>query len=145
LGRFIHPLGKVIALAETFDAMTSDRHNASGIVPTEALKTLYGLAGKHYEPNAVKALIMLLGMFPMGSLVRLSGGHLAVVFTKNKEDLSKPNVIVITDVSGQPVEPYIVNLYSDISKRRILFPENANILQIDTNKYIQDFLLRNKG
>jgi HD-GYP domain-containing protein (c-di-GMP phosphodiesterase class II) len=144
LGRFIHPLGKIIALAETFDAMTSIRHNASSIPPADALKTLYSLSGKHYEPNAVKALIMLLGMYPMGSLVRLSGGQLAIAFTKHKADLSKPNVIVITDHNGQPIEPFLVNLLNDPSSRWITYPEDANLMQVDTNKYIQDFLLSHK-
>jgi HD-GYP domain-containing protein (c-di-GMP phosphodiesterase class II) len=144
LGRFIHPLGKIIALAETFDAMTSIRHNASSIPPADALKTLYSLSGKHYEPNVVKALIMLLGMYPMGSLVRLSGGQLAIAFTKHKADLSKPNVIVITDHNGQPIEPFLVNLLNDPSSRWITYPEDANLMQVDTNKYIQDFLLSHK-
>jgi HD-GYP domain-containing protein (c-di-GMP phosphodiesterase class II) len=144
LGRFIHPLGKIIALAETFDAMTSIRHNASSIPPADALKTLYSLSGKHYEPNAIKALIMLLGMYPMGSLVRLSGGQLAIAFTKHKADLSKPNVIVITDHNGQPIEPFLVNLLNDPSSRWITYPEDANLMQVDTNKYIQDFLLSHK-
>jgi HD-GYP domain-containing protein (c-di-GMP phosphodiesterase class II) len=144
LGRFIHPLGKIIALAETFDAMTSIRHNAASNPPADTLKTLYGLSGKHYDPSAVKALIMLLGMYPMGSLVRLSGGQLAIAFTKNREDLSKPNVIIITDNNGQPVEPYMVNLFKDTSLRWVTYAEDANLMQVDTNKYIQDFLLRHK-
>jgi HD-GYP domain-containing protein (c-di-GMP phosphodiesterase class II) len=144
LGRFIHPLGKIIALAETFDAMTSIRHNAASNPPADTLKTLYGLSGKHYDPSAVKALIMLLGMYPMGSLVRLSGGQLAIAFTKNKEDLSKPNVIVITDHNGQPVDPYMVNLFKDTASRWVTYAEDANLMQVDTNKYIQDFLLRHK-
>ncbi|MDR2401306.1 MAG: HD domain-containing protein [Deferribacteraceae bacterium] len=144
LGRFIHPLGKIIALAETFDAMTSIRHNVSSNPPVDVLKTIYSLSGKHYDPNAVKALIMLLGIYPMGSLVRLSGGQLAVAFTKNKKDLSKPSVIVITDNNGQPIEPFLVNLCNDPSARWIAYAEDANIMQVDTNKYIQDYLLRHK-
>ncbi|MDR2104221.1 MAG: HD-GYP domain-containing protein [Deferribacteraceae bacterium] len=144
LGRFIHPLGKIIALAETFDAMTSIRNNASSNPPADALKTVYSLSGKHYDPNAVKALIMLLGLYPMGSLVRLSGGQLAIAFTKNRENLSKPNVIVITDNNGQPIEPFLVNLNNDPVGRWITYTEDANLMQVDTNKYIQDFLLRNK-
>ncbi len=144
VGRFIHPLGKIIALAETFDAMTSNRHSAASVPATEALKTLYSLSGKHYEPEVVNALITMIGMYPMGSLVRLSGGQLAVVLTKNKSDLSKPEVIIITDTDGQPVEPYIVNLYGDKSGRQIMYSENASLLNIDTNSYIQNVLLNKK-
>lgn len=144
-GRFIHPLGKIIALAETYDAMTSVRSNAESITPTEALKAIYSLAGKHYEPNVVKALITLLGMCPMGSLVRLSGGSLAVVLSKNKEDLSKPKVIIVTDPSGKRVSPFVVNLYGDPEKREIMMSENPVLFNIDPNKYIQEMLLNGKG
>lgn len=139
-GKFIHPLGKIIGVAETFDAMTTNKGKSDAVTQSDALRTLYSLAGKHYEANVVKALISLLGMYPMGSLVRLSGGQLAVVMGQNKADLSKPKVIVITDGTGQSIEPYLVNLYGDVVARQIMFAENPYMLGIDTNQYVADAL-----
>ena len=143
VGRFIHPLGKIIAVAETFDAMTTSRSRADAVTPSDALKTLYSLAGKHYDANVVKALISLLGMYPMGSLVRLSGGQLAVVLQQSRQDLSKPMVIVITDGAGQNIDPYVVDLYGDKVGRQIMYAENAYLLGVDTNKFIYDILSKN--
>ncbi|MDR2869027.1 MAG: HD-GYP domain-containing protein [Deferribacteraceae bacterium] len=140
VGRFIHPFGRIISVAETFDAMTTSRSRADAVPPSEALKTLYSLAGKHYEANVVKALISLLGIYPMGSLVRLAGGQLAVVLQQSKEDLSKPQVIVISDATGQRIDPYVVNLYGDKVERKIMYAENAYTLDIDTNGVIYDTL-----
>ncbi|MDR0453879.1 MAG: HD domain-containing protein [Deferribacteraceae bacterium] len=140
IGRFIHPLGKIIAVAEIFDAMTSDRHSATSIPATDVLKVIYSKSGKHYEPEVVNALITITGMYPVGSLVRLNGGQLAVVLKKNMADLSKPEVLVITDTNAQPIAQYTVNLLGDKYNRQIMYAENASQLKIDTNKYLQSFI-----
>lgn len=137
VGRFIHPMGKIIGVAEAFDAMTSDRASASGKNSTDVIKAIYSQSGKQFEPKVVKALIMVLGMYPVGSLVRLSGGQLAVVVRKNKRDLSLPDVVVVTDSFGQPISPYFITLYGDKNGRQILYPENPVLLNINTEKYIE--------
>ena len=144
VGRFIHPLGKIIAICETFDAMTSERNSASSISATEVLKIIYSLSGKHYEPNVVNALISIIGMYPVGSLVRISGGQLAVVLANNKADMSKPEVIVVTDTHGHPIERYIINLFGDMYGRKIMYSESASLYNIDTNVYIKEMLLKSK-
>jgi HD-GYP domain-containing protein (c-di-GMP phosphodiesterase class II) len=143
VGRFIHPLGKVIAVTEAFDAMTTKRTRAEAVTPNEALKAIYALAGKQYEGAVIKTLITLLGLYPMGSLVRLSGNQLGVVLQQNKADLAKPQVIVITDGSGQPIDPYVINLFNDKGGRKILFAENADTMCVNTNMYITQVLEKN--
>jgi cysteine synthase A len=60
--------------------------------------------GARYDPILVKAFINCLGVFPVGSLVLLSSGELAVVVNASPDPatLDRPTVKVIADSAWQP-------------------------------------------
>ena len=53
--------------------------------------------GKAYEPNITKALVAMLGIYPMGAVVMLDDGATAVVYRVNNDDLLHPRVKVLID------------------------------------------------
>jgi hypothetical protein len=67
--------------------------------------------GKAYDPSITKAFVAMLGIYPMGAVVKLSDASTAVVFRVNRDDLLCPRVKVLIDADGRWIdEPGILDL-----------------------------------
>lgn len=95
-GEQISRIGRMTAIVDVYDALTSNRVYHKGKEPTEVLKRLLEWSGSHLDGDLVQRFIRALGIYPVGSLVRLSGGRLAVVVEQGK-DLLRPTVRVVFD------------------------------------------------
>ncbi len=96
---------RIVAIADSYDAMTSGRvYKKYQISPDEALRRLLQQSGTRYDPLVLRAFVHLLGIFPVGTIVRLSTGQQAVVCANDLEDLYRPEVQII-DQSSSPTAP----------------------------------------
>ncbi len=109
-GAQISKPGRMAAIVDVYDALTSNRVYHKGMEPSDALKKLLEWSGDHLDGELVQFFIRALGIYPVGSLVRLSNGKLAVV-VEQQEDLLKPVVRVIYDaVRGYGLPPKDVHM-----------------------------------
>ena len=97
-GTEISQLGRMAAIVDVYDALTSNRVYHKGMEPSEVLKKLLEWSGSHLDGDLVQQFIRALGIYPVGSLVRLSGGSLAVVVEQG-ENLLRPVVRVVYDAA----------------------------------------------
>ncbi|HVE42047.1 MAG TPA: HD domain-containing phosphohydrolase [Planctomycetota bacterium] len=74
-----HAYSRIIAIAETFDALTSDRPYRPAFAPDVAVQMLARLAGEKLDPLLTTAFIQAIGLYPSGTLVELSDHALAIV------------------------------------------------------------------
>jgi hypothetical protein len=98
---------KIIAVASAFDAATNERAYAGASPPDEVLRELWEDESLGHDPVIVKALINLLGIYPVGTLVILDTYELALVHAANS-DLSfihRPVVRILCDANGLWIEP----------------------------------------
>jgi HD-GYP domain-containing protein (c-di-GMP phosphodiesterase class II) len=95
LGASVSPLAQIAAIVDVYDALTSDRPYHRRVEPANALRQIYALAGSQFSEELVQAFVRTLGLYPVGSLVRLDNGTLAVVIEQHRDNLSKPIVRVI--------------------------------------------------
>lgn len=110
-GQEQHLFSKVVALSDAYDAMTTRRPFRREIRPDKALAVLMQGRGKAYDPSLTKELVAMLGIYPMGAVVRLDDGTTAVVFRVNRDDLLHPRVKALVDPAGRWLEtPEIVDL-----------------------------------
>jgi len=84
------------AIVDVYDALTSNRVYHKGMEPSDALKKLLEWSGDHLDGELVQLFIRALGIYPVGSLVRLSNGKLAVV-VEQQESLLQPVVRMVYD------------------------------------------------
>lgn len=99
----LHLYTRIVTLCDAFDAMTSGRvYQKVNISPDEAIKRLLYKGREWYDPVVLKALIHVLGMFPVGTVARLSDGSTAIVVRNYPDDLYAPDVLVIRDAEGTP-------------------------------------------
>ncbi|MDK2777417.1 MAG: HD-GYP domain-containing protein [Pseudomonadota bacterium] len=87
--------GKMCAIADVYDAITADRVYHKGLPPTAALKKLLEWSGTHLDKALVHRFIRSMGIYPVGSLVRLKSDRLAVVVEGPESDQRMPVVRVI--------------------------------------------------
>jgi len=95
-GDQISQIGRMTAIVDVYDALTSNRVYHKGKEPSEVLKKLMEWSGPHLDGDLVQHYIRTLGIYPVGSLVCLEGDRLAVVVEQG-EDLLRPLVRVVFD------------------------------------------------
>lgn len=102
LGHRPHLFSRVIAVADSFDAIASDRPHRAGLPPDQAVKILLREGGGRLDPVLVRALIRVVGRYPPGSVVELDSGEVALVLGPGSghSPLARPRVLLITDEDG---------------------------------------------
>lgn len=75
----ISPLTKIVAIADTYDALTSDRGFRPAYPPHRALKMMYAEIGKSYDQAILRTLKKLVVPFPIGTFINLNSGHGRVI------------------------------------------------------------------
>jgi len=111
-GDEISVYGQAIAIVDVYDALTSKRCYKRQITPTEALKILFEWEGDHFNGEFIQKFIRCIGVYPVGTLVRLESGLLGVVVNHGEESLLKPIVRIVYDTKrdSRIVIPYDVDL-----------------------------------
>ncbi len=111
-GDEISKFGKAIAIVDVYDALTSKRVYKRQITPTEALKILFEWEGDHFDGEMIQLFISCIGVYPVGTLVRLESGMLGVVVNHGEDSLLKPTVRIVYDTKRDVriVIPYDVDL-----------------------------------
>lgn len=101
-GADISPIGAIISVVDTYDALSHDRAYRTGLPPARALSVLYTMRNAFF-PYLAERFIRCIGVYPVGSLVRLSSGDMAVVCEANPSARINPKVVVIENFR-QPTE-----------------------------------------
>ncbi len=129
--------GKMCAIADVYDAITADRVYHKGLPPTMALKKLLEWSGTHLDQTLVHRFIRSMGIYPVGSLVKLKSQRLAVVIEASESDQRLPLVKVIYSTSSQrylPVE--IIDLSKPTTQDEILQAVDPARFGIRLNDFI---------
>ncbi|MEQ8175831.1 MAG: HD domain-containing phosphohydrolase, partial [Syntrophomonadaceae bacterium] len=103
-GRQIIEFAKIVAVADTFDALISDRPYRKGYSSAEAVTVLNKLANDYFDPEVVEAMVSNIAVYPVGSILALNTGHLAVVTEVARSNWDRPVIHIITDEKG-----YLIN------------------------------------
>lgn len=109
---------RIVAIADVYDSMTSDRVYHQAKSPQEALTQMHKRADHQFGRQLMEEFIKCVGIYPIGSLVVLDTGALGVVMSSNPEARLKPLVLLVRDEQGREVRPRkLVNLAHLSSQR----------------------------
>jgi HD-GYP domain-containing protein (c-di-GMP phosphodiesterase class II) len=137
-GTRISIFGKMAAIADTYAAITKKRPYAEPASPHDALQMLSNWSGTQFQSDMVEHFIQSIGVFPVGSLVELSTGEVAVVVTHNKQKRLRPKVLIVTEEDKiLRKHPTIKDLIYDVSENPIYIRRGlpSNSYGIDPNEY----------
>jgi len=128
--------GKIGAVVDIYDAITSDRVYHKGMEPPSALKLMFKWADSHINKKVFEFFIMNIGIYPVGSLVLMSTNELAVVGKTNLNKPTAPVVLVFMNKKGQRLPFKAVNLAkSSVNDQKIIGPVNPEKIDIPDEIY----------
>ncbi len=111
IGKQIHPLARIAAVADVYIALISIRPYRAAMTPYQAIKLLLSdTQNSMFDPDAFRGLLKTTSLFPIGSLVELSNGTVAEVIRNNSESYDRPVVKSMYDSRSNPVSNRFINL-----------------------------------
>lgn len=118
---------KMAAVCDVYDAITSDRPYKRGWNPAYALRQMAAWTRGHFDLSVFQALVKTLGIYPVGSLVRMNSGRLGVVLEQSRASLTTPRIKLFYSCrSGLRIPPELLDLSRGVSTDRIAALEDPS-------------------
>ncbi|OEH84446.1 hypothetical protein BHU72_09550 [Desulfuribacillus stibiiarsenatis] len=106
-----HEFAKIVAIADVYDALTSNRVYRSSYLPHEAFELILGGGDYYFEHKIIQKFVQNIAIYPIGLTVTLNTGETAVVTKVDNYYPQRPTVRVITDPNGIDLTaPYEIDL-----------------------------------
>lgn len=102
-GSQIDQRAMITALADVYDALTTDRPYRGAMNPRDAMLMMTQELGVGFDQNLLKHFVSAIGYFPVGSKVQLSNGYSAIVVKNHPTDPLRPAVELVKDDKGKEV------------------------------------------
>jgi putative nucleotidyltransferase with HDIG domain len=131
----------IVSIADVFDALRSTRPYRKGLA-TDRIRSIMGEQGNPaFNQVLLKRFVNLMGLFPVGNLVRLSTDELAVVTAEHPSDPFRPQVKIISNSKGEMLEePLLTNTWERDSRgdhpRAVVEAVDPEPLGIDPLTYL---------
>lgn len=103
-GEKIHIFSKIASVADVYDAMTTHRVYRKAYPPNEAVEFIMGGSGTLFDYDIVKAFLKSIAPYPVGDLVQLNTGEVAIVIDINREFPLRPVVRIIRENGWEDVD-----------------------------------------
>jgi putative nucleotidyltransferase with HDIG domain len=131
--------GRMIAIADTYDAITANRCYKEGMPSKKALQILLKDSPNKYDKELVLQFVKSVGIYPVGTLVKLDNEKVAMVLKQHPVESNKPQVKVFYSTRGNHyLPPTDLNLAAPTNRVAILEAVMANDYKIDFNKYFKE-------
>lgn len=102
-GAEILEFARVVAVADVYDALSTDRPYRNRLLPHEVVEIVRSAMGSDFDPDIAKEFIHNIAPFPVGSIVQLNSGFKGVVLSVKRDFPTRPVVKLLSDNKGQPV------------------------------------------
>lgn len=134
-GNQIHVFARIAAIADVYDALTTERSYCEALTPVEALAVIESREQGHFDPEIKQGLFEITPAFPLGQLVQVSNGYEAVVTGFNPKTITRPKVQYIRtpsgmEIDGSSVEEIDLSEYDDLSIVAVNGRDVANAVRI---------------
>lgn len=138
-GKQIDEMAYICAIADVYDSLTSESNNRRTCLPQEALAMIFQGSDEEYPRLLVEHFTRMLGIYPVGSFVKLVSKEMGIVVKINRTSLLYPHVMILFDKNGNKIDkPFIINLsdVNDKSNTRIECSMNPEDYKVNADEYI---------
>ncbi len=105
---------KMGAVCDVYDAITSNRPYKNGWTPSESIRKMASWKDGHFDEDVFNNFVKTIGIYPVGSLLKMNSGRLGVVVDQDEQSLLTPKVKLFYSTSaGAHITPKIVDLKTD--------------------------------
>ena len=120
-GAQIPVYGRMAAIIDCYDAMTSHRPFSAAKSPYVALQNIYNWRGSAFQPELVEQFLQCIGVYPTGSLVEMTNGQVGIVLEQNLTQRMRPKIMLILDEDKVNLKEYKI---ADLSEQ---FEDASNL------------------
>lgn len=113
-GKGISLFGRIIIVADIYDALSSERPYRKAMSPSESMEYILGNSNTFFDPQLVEVFIRKVAPYPVGTTIKLSNGYTAIVLENYPQFCLRPRVRVIK-IDSKDVAPFELNLMTDYS------------------------------
>ncbi|MCF7908751.1 MAG: HD domain-containing protein [Candidatus Omnitrophica bacterium] len=99
-----HLASSIVHICDEYDALTQRRSYKRDYPPEIVYQIMNKQKGAKFSPKLLDKFFKILGLWPKGSIVRLSDSRIAVVRQPNEEDIYRPQVEIVSDSAGEMVD-----------------------------------------
>lgn len=139
-GDAISELAQMAAIVDVYDALTSERNYHKAIPAAEALRKIYEWSKFHFNPVLAQDFMRCVGIYPVGTMVKLESGRLAVVIEAHESNLLAPKVnVFFSTKSNAYIKPEMVDLSRGFGfggADKIVGHESADKWQVDPMRFL---------
>jgi len=123
-GEEIPLFGRIISIADVYDALTSVRPYRQPSPPQEAIEYIMGSCGSAFDCKIVEAFLKKVSPYPIGSCVKLSTGQMAVIVRQNELHPLRPTIRIFSNPD------VVLDLYQERDIQNIVIEDVCNISTI---------------
>ena len=114
VGNRIPFLARVAGMAYYYEELINPLPGKEALTPVEAISNLYNERGNLFQKELVESFIQAIGIYPTGSLVKLTNNSIGVVMEQPKNSRLRPKLVIVKDSMNVKLEkPQIVKLADD--------------------------------
>jgi len=139
-GDEIDPLAQILGMIDLYDSMTADTMYSYAQSPTQVLKQLLESHDEMFDSVLIKQFIKCIGIYPVGSLVKLSNGCIAIINEISHHDALHPKVKMIYNARQEHfIQPVDVDLSELVKKGQAISIKGCidpNLLHINLAAFI---------
>lgn len=109
---------RIVAIADVYDALTSDRVYRKKLKPNEVYEYITSLGVNHFDPRVIESFVKYVTIYPVGTGVLLNTKERALVVRDNRAMPTRPVIRIVYDCDGKRFSPY---KEIDLSKQNSIF------------------------
>lgn len=135
-----HPFSQIIAISDAYDAIIAARvYYKVSTPPDKAVRIMLGKRGTAFNPVLVKAFVNMIGIYPVGTLLKLDSGEIGIVMHQTR-DLMRPRVLLLTKFDGSEkesgTEVSLLEMEGGHYKRTIAGTIDPSNAKVNVKKYL---------
>ncbi len=96
--------GNMIVIVDTYVSLINGRSCKEPVTPNVALDYMYKQKGKLFHPQMLDQFIQVIGLYPVGTMVKLNSGDIGFVIKQNKSWRTKPVVMIVMNRHHEKLE-----------------------------------------
>ena len=94
----------IVSIADVFDALRSNRPYREGLATSRIRSIMAEQGNPAFSQPLLRRFVNMMGLFPVGTIVRLNTEEIGVVIAEHPEDPFRPQVKVLFDARNAPLE-----------------------------------------
>jgi len=124
LGPAIDTGARIVSVADAFEAMVSKKPYRGSMTGYQAVKNLMADNARRFDPAVIMAFTKVMGIYPIGSIVRLNNGSIARVTRVQSDAPMRPIIQMLMDERGKVLDAK-EKITVDLLAEKTLFIKNA--------------------